>query len=246
MPVMVREASPGLTRMVRRLLAVVSIVVGLTCRAHAHPHMFFDATAHFLIDDQRRLVGIRVAYLIDELNTTFTIAEVTGRQITDERAKSRKAEPSDLTPDAVRAVEANVLDGFAEYGFFAELVDGSMPVALLPPSRVAVELQGGKLGLVMTLTLTEPLPLAGRALDLRLYDPTYFTEIAIVAAPRLVGSIEGCAVRVYRAADTPQSGRLRGLLAQLSREETVTEKNVGILFADRTRLDCGELNTDRR
>ncbi len=209
-------------------LMTLPFVFAIACAAQAHPHMFFKSTAQFVVDGKGRLSQLRVVFLVDELNTMYTLAELGVNKDGDQT----------LSEEEINKIAENVLEGFGHYGYFTHLSDQSGAIALGKPVDISVQLHQLRLGLSFLLPLQKPLQLSGRSLSLQLYDPTYFTAITIDLLPTFQGSGVLCSVSVSRLSDTVQSRRSKLLLSQLSREETPQEENVGAVFAETARLTC--------
>ena len=154
-------------------LGLTALAVSAT-PASAHPHMFFDAQAVLTVDDQGRLTGLRVGFVVDELNTLYTIGEmqvdIDGDGV--------------LTPEDQEILSGGMKNGLREWAFFTDLRIGGERVELGDPSAIETQLAGPNLAARLDFTLPEPLPLKGVETKLKLYDPTYYTEVRTVAAPR--------------------------------------------------------------
>lgn len=208
----------------------IALVITLAAMqpAQAHPHMFFTSTARFILDDHGRLSKLRVVFLVDALNTLYTLTQLgIGRDATQA-----------LTSEQTQKIARTVLEGFGRYDFFTHLRDQEGDIALGKPLEVAAQLQQGRLGLSFLIPLKAPLVLKGKKLTLQLYDPTYFTDITIGLPPVIVGKPHNCVVSLIKASETEQTLQAQSLLAQLSREQTPENGNVGAMFADTTRVTC--------
>lgn len=205
------------------LATLVSITGAL-----AHPHMFMDTTASFKIDGRNQLQSIKLQFVIDELNTTLTIATL---DLDKDGDKKFSAEDK-------KKVASNVLEGFAHYNFFTYLQVRDKKIPVKAPTRTEIDLVEGHLVVQMEVFLNEPLPVSGKTLTLKLYDPSYFTEVSIKTAPQIIGGNKLCRVKFHKSTPDENSQKLQESLAQLSREETPEMKDVGALFADNTRLIC--------
>jgi len=239
-------------------LATIAALSAASSSAQAHPHMFFNATAQFVVDEAKQIKSVRVAFLIDEYNTLLTVAEL-GLDEDRDGALSQA--------DEQKALET-IVEGFGHYGYFTELTASGNGIPLGDPSSGAAWLESGQLGVVMDLPLTGTIPLSGAQLDLALYDPTYFTAISLAIEPQLV-SVDGapfktspdrangdstgsagansaaaatggpeCSVNLKKFDADQQTMELQSQLAELSREETPADATVGALFADRVTLRC--------
>lgn len=211
-----------------RIAMTLAMMIAMPCIGHAHPHMFFKSTAQFILDDQGRLAKLRVVFLIDELNTVYTMAELGVNKDGDQT----------LSADDTRKIAKNVLEGFGHYRYFTYLSAQERAIALGRPLDLKVRLHQNRLGLVFLIPLEKPLGLKGQSVSLQLYDPTYFTAISIDLPAKIVGSGPQCAVSTHQPSNTEQTQRSQLLLSQLSREETPEDENVGAIFAETTRLTC--------
>lgn len=201
--------------------------IGLAGPAAAHPHMFFDAEATLAMDASGRLSAVEVLYKVDELNS-LTIA-------------------TDLGVDPIGPFsaedEATVLDAFAvnlgDYGWYVSLRRGGEPLAFTGAiGRSAVQ-EGDFLTVRMELPLAAPFVPGAEPVLLQLYDPTYFTDVALRAAPAVGGEgASGCAVEWERFEPDAAALEAQRLLALIPADETPSEENVGRRFADRIHLRC--------
>lgn len=219
--------------MVRLRTAMLATAMGATLWATppvlAHPHMFFDAQATFQLNDAGALQAVRVAFIVDEFNSLYTLTEL-GLDPDGDGA---------LTPEEEIELAKAMRRGLSDYGFFTELSENGAPIALAPPSKGAAIMDGGQIVAQFDLPLAEPLDPSGRLLRLRLFDPTYFTEVAVVAPPVVQGGAEGaCAVRFEKFQIDQAASEAKSMLSQLSREETPEDQSVGAMFADTAILVC--------
>ncbi len=196
--------------------------------AFAHPHMFMDTTASFKIDNNNQLQSIKLRFVIDELNTTLTIATLELDKDGDKK----------FSPEDKKKVASNVMEGFAHYKFFTYLQVKEKAVSLNAPTRAEVDLVKGHLVVEMEVSLNEPLSVSGNTFTLKLYDPSYFTEVSVKNAPQIIGRKNLCRVKFHKSTPDENSQKLQASLAQLSREETPEMEDIGALFADKTRLIC--------
>jgi len=192
--------------------------------------MFFSATAQFVIDESKKLTGIRVAYLIDEYNTTLTLADLGLDEDND----------GVLTDKERAKVVSQISEGFSQYGYFAHMLEGKRKVEFAKPTSAVARLENMQLGVVFDIPLAAAMPLKGKALNLQLYDPTFFTQITMEMAPLIVGPSDGCAVALKSYEETDETAELQEFLSAISREEETGERNFGVLYADTTTLNCTE------
>lgn len=217
-----------MTALVVRIVLCAALLGLSPCTVAAHPHMFFSSTAQFLTDAEGRLTGLRTVFLVDELNTLYSLTELgvnnDGDQTLDEQERDKIAE--------------SVVGGFGHYNFFTKLSNELGQIALDQPTEVTVNLVKGRLGLSFLMPLKQPQELKGKTLSLQLYDPTYFTAISIDRPPMVVGNNAICSVSVSKPSDTDDTLQTQQYLSELSREETPEEEDIGAIFAEKTVLRC--------
>ena len=190
--------------------------------------MFLDTIASFRVDENNKLKSVVLRFVVDELNTALTIATL----------ELDKDGDKVFTSDDKEKVAKTVIKGFSHYNFYTYLQTNNKEVALKVPQKPDINLVSGKLVIAMEIYLNEPFSVSGKTFTLKLYDPTYFTEVTVVEAPKIVGDNTGCRVTFQKTRLDDKTSQLQVSLFQLSREETPEIENVGALFADETRLEC--------
>lgn len=199
--------------------------------AVAHPHMFFDAQAQFVVDAQARLTGIDVGFVVDDFNSLYTLAELSLDQDGD----------GALTEDEAAELADALRLGLGDYGYFTDLRLDGAPIDIGAPTEIVATLAHGRIAARLDYDLDAPLPIAGAEAVLALYDPTYFTAVTMAAAPALLAPNDAdarCTTTLDPFEPTTALAATQQLLAALGREETPEEANVGERFADRARLQC--------
>ena len=191
--------------------------------ALAHPHVFIDAKARFLVTDQGQLTGLRITWIYD----AFTSLALTEALSIDQDGDGILTE-SDLQ----RVVQAQTIwpDDFNGDTY---LEVGGVPVALARPENGAAEMVDISIAVSFDLPLKEPLDPAATP-ELRIYDPGYYYAYSLID----VGQNGNCEVDIAAfEADEADSGLLAEL-ARLSREETPDDAGIGRRFADVALLTC--------
>lgn len=219
---------------VRSVFGKAALTAGLTIAAslvsaptYAHPHMFFDAQAQFVLDAEGRLTGLDIGFVVDDFNTLYTLAEL-----------SLDGDGDGVLTEGEQATLANALNlGLGDYGYFTDLRIGDDQLDLGTPNILA-SLQQGRIAARLSYALDAPLPIDDDEAVLALYDPTYFTAVTMAAAPVLRGGPTSCEAVLDAFEPSVDLAATQAALAALSREETPSEPNIGARFADRARLQC--------
>jgi ABC-type uncharacterized transport system substrate-binding protein len=212
---------------VKRLAAAALLcALGLApSGAGAHPHIFVDASAQFLLDDAGRLTGVRITHLYDPLVSLFVLQDLGF----DPFAQLDAAEA-----DLLAAEQRKLLD--ASNGF-ATLSIGGNDLATDAAQDIRAAIEAERMRVDFTLPLTQPAALDGPDARLAIYDPVYFIAFDLTSAVTVMGGPD-C---VAEPADKTFSASLLALQAHLSdlpADETPEDPTVGRLFAAEARLSC--------
>ncbi len=167
-------------------LAVATCLAGAP--AHAHPHVWVDATSSVLFDKAGLVAGIRNEWVFDEMYSAFAVQGL--------EKEGKLATKGDLEPLAKTNVES-----LADYDYFTYAKAGGRKVKFAKPIDYWLEeRQDKRVVLHFTLPLAEPTK-TGRAMSFQIYDPTYFVDFELAAKNpvTLVDAPSGCSDSVLGA-----------------------------------------------
>jgi ABC-type uncharacterized transport system substrate-binding protein len=148
----------------RRLAATLLAVLTL-CPAPlgAHPHGWIDIRSEVLADESGRIVGLRQAWVFDELYSAFMLDEFVAEGVGRDQGLAR------LLQEDVEAL--------APYDYFTRVeVDGD-PQAFEAVRAYANGVASGRIWFRFELPLAEPVDPVGRDVRYAVFDPTYYIEL---------------------------------------------------------------------
>lgn len=212
------------------LVAAVLGIAAAPSPAAAHPHMFFDAQAVFVVDDAQRLTTLHVAFVIDDLNSLLIVSHLSLDPDGD----------GATTPDENAYLAELFAINSKEYGFYTDLRFNGDRVDWEVPSETIAWLDQGRIAARFTFTLPEPAALTEGLAALKLYDPTYYTEVRMIAPPDLIADsgAEACSVS-FTAFDTMSPfGETQMLLSLLAEDVYLEDANVGEQLSDLADVTC--------
>lgn len=211
----------------RRLAAVALLCAGALAPsgAAAHPHIFVDASARFLLDAAGRLEAVRITHLYDPLVSLFVLQDLGF----DPFAPLDAAEA-----DRLAAEQRILLDASDS---FAALSIGLEDVETGPAEDVVAAVEDGRMRVDFTLPLAQPAPLDGPDARLALYDPVYFIAFDLTDDLTVAGG-DGCAAAPLDRTLSASLLALQAELAAIPADETPEDVTVGRLFAAEARLSC--------
>jgi ABC-type uncharacterized transport system substrate-binding protein len=191
----------------------------------AHPHVFVDAAARFLLDAEGRLEAVRVTHLYDPLVSIFVLQDLGY----DPFAPLTGPEADRLAAEQRALLEAS--------SGFAALSVGAREADLGPVGAVDAALEDGRMRVDFTLPLTTPEPMAGREAVLAVYDPVYFIAFELTGEVSVEGGGD-CVAEALEWEPSPSLLTLQDALSGLPPDETPEDPTVGRLFASEARLTC--------
>lgn len=197
--------------------------------AGAHPHMWFDAEAAFILEDGR-LAAIEVTYLVDELNTLDTLLSL-----------GLDPDSDGVLTDAERAALAEAFHrGMRQYRFFAEVsVGAEEAIQFEAAEAVEADVRDFRIFGRFVLSFDAPVEVSDAGATLALYDPEYFTEVRMLSAPEVRASVDaGCGVAFRPFEPDAASVQQQLMLALLLQERPPADAGIGAAFSDRAVLTC--------
>jgi len=205
--------------MMRRAAGACAALAGLAATAPpaaAHPHMWIDAEAELVFDAAGRLAAVRQTWRFDEMFSAYGL-----------QGLPRRADGS-YAPDRLQSMADDWMQalGEPESHYFTRVAQAGRSLPFGPPraARVVWDKAAERLSLAFELPLAQPVALAGKAVQLDVFDPTYFIayEFAGQAAVLMTGAPQGCS-RSYRPPQ-PMDSRTMQQLAAIPADAEVPEE----------------------
>jgi ABC-type uncharacterized transport system substrate-binding protein len=227
---MVRADSRNET-MIRRfrfaLIIALACWLALANTALAHPHVWVTMKSELMYAPDGSVTGVRHAWSFDEMFSTFATQ---GLETKQKGVFTRE----DLRPLA----EVNV-NSLKEYDFFTHAKANGKKTAFTDPVDYWLEFADG----VLTLHFTLPLkaPVKAQALNLEIYDPTWFVDFAFADKDpvTLVGAPAGCKLNVVNAGDAAAAASTKGQqLGEAFFNSLGAGSNYGAQFANKVTVQC--------
>jgi ABC-type uncharacterized transport system substrate-binding protein len=160
----------------RHAIALLFLLV--PAGAQAHPHVFVDAAARFILDDAGRLAAVEIEHLYDPLVSLFVLQDLG----VDPFAPMSAEDAARLGADQ-RAM-------LTDAGAFAALSIGGEEIPLGAPANVAVGIADERMHVTFTAPLAAPQALDGMAAILAIFDPVYFIAFDLTGPVTVTGGAD--------------------------------------------------------
>lgn len=225
----------GSARLTLVTAAVLSTAVaGTGAPVQAHPHIFIDAGATLIFDEDGRLGAVRIVWAYDALYSLLVV---------EERGLDADFDGA-LEPEEVAQLsgfDMNWIDGFAGDSY---LLRSEAELALSPPLEWSAAYDGGRVVSTHLRALETRVTVGAEPVILQLYDPTYYTAYEITFPVRLENAPEGCAAQVFVPDSSAVSERVQAAMQEFSgSDDPFLEEGfpaVGALFAHEVRVTCAQ------
>jgi ABC-type uncharacterized transport system substrate-binding protein len=210
-------------RPARLLVAALGLLLGCA-PALAHPHVWVTMKSTVVYDANGAIVGVRHAWTFDDMFSAFATQGLESKQ---KGAFTRQ----ELAPLA----KVNV-DSLKEYDYFTYAKTGGKKASFLDPTDYYLEYKDS----VLTLHFMLPLkaPAKAQALDLEVYDPTYFVDFALDEKDpvALSGAPAACKLTVGKPQEMTREMARR--LLEIPADQQIPENSYGAQYANRIAVRC--------
>jgi len=219
-----RGTKHGRARGAVAALALATAAVAAPGSAGAHPHVWIDARAQVIFDDQQRISALRVSWRFDEFYSLFAIEGL-------DQNGDGKLDPAELRPLA----ELNVTS-LQEYRYFTQIVADGDALAYGAVSEYGSRYEEGILSLEFVIPLETPVDPRRAQVSFKSYDPTFY--IAIEPALEDAVSFAGSPPPACRAVEE-EGGPAETLnLSEADFLNPATSDSIGALYATTIAIVC--------
>ena len=176
----------GRTRILVIGMALCLAALAVPSETRAHPHVFVEARAEFVFDDDGRLSEIRHSWTFDEFFSAYAIEGLD----TDGDGVYSRAELDPLAEVNVTSLE--------EFGFFTFAGTAENEPRFGKPRDYWLDHENGLLTLNYTLPFDRPVAMTDAAFMVDIYDPEYFVAFSLSQSEpvTVAGLPDGCRFEV--------------------------------------------------
>lgn len=207
-----------------RLFAAALVTLALSAPALAHPHVWVTMKSELIYGPDGSITGVRHAWTFDDM---FSVFATQGLETKVKGQFTRE----ELAPLA----EVNVTS-LKEYDYFTYATVDGKKVPLVDPKDYWLEFKDS----VLTLHFVLPLktPVKAKALQLEVYDPSYFVDFALAEKDpvALVNAPAGCTASAGKPPELSFAEQGKRL-SQAANPESLPD-NWGAQFANKIFVKC--------
>lgn len=211
-------------RLLRLSVIVLAGLILAQTHALAHPHVWVTMKSELVYAPDGSVTGIRQAWTFDDMYSTYATQGLESKQ----KDVFTREELAPLT-------EVNVTS-LKEFDYFTFAKANGRKAAFVDPDLKDAWLEFADSMLTLHFTLLFKAPVKAHALDIEVFDPTYFVDFRLADkdAFRLVGAPAQCEFTTHK----PTDGELNINAKALSESDFQDSTNYGAMFANKISVTC--------
>lgn len=189
---------------------------------NAHPHSWVDVKS-YVDGKEQQIKGIGMVWQFDPMTSAYMLE---GENL---EASSREQTLARMAQDIVNNIR--------EFSYFTQVTWEQQPVALAGASKQRLSVQGLNVSLSFYLTFKEPIPLQQGHLDVQVFDPSYYIDMAWRSATDLELAIElqaACSKSIEEPKPSPE--QISYALALPA--DAAPDQELGKLFTQQGLISC--------
>jgi len=213
-----------ITHPIRIAFAALAGLLFASVSALAHPHVWVTMKSELVYAPDGRLVGVRHAWTFDDMFSAFAIQ---GLESKHKGVFTRE----ELAPLAKVNVES-----LKEYDFFTYAKINGKKAGFQEPTDYHLEYKDQVLTLHFLLPVKDPAKT--QALDLEVFDPSYFVDFSLAEkeAAKLAGAPATCRLTTGKPQEMTREMAQR--LAEIPAGDQIPENSYGSQFANKISVKC--------
>jgi len=212
-----------------RLLGLFLLAAGIAlgaAPAEAHPHVWIVAKSEVMYAPDGSITGMRHAWTFDEMFTTYALQGIA----TKTKGVYTREE---LAPLAQTNVES-----LKEYDFFTYAKANGKNVTFTEPVDYSLEFNPKDTVLTLHFVLPLKAPLKAKALELEVFDPSYFVDFSLVEKDpvSLEKAPAGCQIGLAKPQEMTKE--MAQKLAEIPPDGKIPDNSYGAAFSNKISVKC--------
>jgi ABC-type uncharacterized transport system substrate-binding protein len=216
----------GMNPLFRILATALTGLLLAAGTASAHPHVWVTMKSTVVYRPDGAIVGVRHAWTFDDMYSAFATQGL-------EAKKKGEFTTEELKPLAQVNVES-----LKEYDFFTYAKANGKKVTFVDPVDYSLEFNSKDTVLTLHFLLPLKTPVKASALDLEVFDPSYFVDFALAEkdAVSLEKAPNGCQFNVGKPQEMTKE--MADRLAAIPPGGQIPDNSYGAAFSNKISVKC--------
>jgi ABC-type uncharacterized transport system substrate-binding protein len=213
-------------RMTRLIIAALAGLLVASVPARAHPHVWVTIKSEVVYAPDGSIVGVRHAWTFDDMFSAFAIQGLESKQ---KGVFTRE----ELAPLAKVNVES-----LKEYDYFTYAKADGKKALFIDPADYYLDYDSKETMLTLHFLLPFKTPLKAKAVDLEVFDPTYFVDFSLDKKDpvKLAGAPAACQLTIGKPQE--MSREMARRLLEIPPDQQIPENSYGSQYANKIAVKC--------
>jgi ABC-type uncharacterized transport system substrate-binding protein len=206
-------------------IALTSLLIAAGA-ASAHPHVWVTMKSAVVYGPDGSITGVRHAWTFDDMYSAFAV------QGLDSKKKG------EFTTEELKPLAQVNVESLKEYDFFTYAKANGKNVTFAEPVDYSLEFNPKDTVLTLHFVLPLKAPLKAKALDLEVFDPSYFVDFSLVEKDpvSLEKAPAGCQIGLAKAAEMTKE--MAQKLAEIPPDGKIPDNSYGAAFSNKISVKC--------
>ena len=206
-------------------IALTSLLIAAGA-ASAHPHVWVTMKSAVVYGPDGSITGVRHAWTFDDMYSAFAVQGL-------ESKKKGEFTTEELKPLAQVNVES-----LKEYDFFTYAKANGKNVTFTEPVDYSLEFNPKDTVLTLHFVLPLKAPLKAKALELEVFDPSYFVDFSLVEKDpvSLEKAPAGCQIGLAKPQEMTKE--MAQKLAEIPPDGKIPDNSYGAAFSNKISVKC--------
>jgi ABC-type uncharacterized transport system substrate-binding protein len=215
-----------MNRFIRILATATTGLLIAAGAASAHPHVWVTMTSAVVYSPDGAITGVRHAWTFDDMYSAFAVQGL-------ESKKKGEFTTEELKPLAQVNVES-----LKEYDFFTYAKANGKDVTFSEPVDYHLEFNAKDTVLTLHFVLPLKAPLKTKALNLEVFDPSYFVDFALAEKDpvSLEKAPAGCQIALAKPQEMTKE--MAQKLAEIPPDGKIPDNSYGAAFSNKISVKC--------
>ncbi len=213
-------------RLIRSLTIALTSLLIAAGAASAHPHVWVTMKSAVVYGPDGSITGVRHAWTFDDMYSAFAVQGL-------ESKKKGEFTTEELKPLAQVNVES-----LKEYDFFTSAKANGKNVTFAEPVDYSLEFNPKDTVLTLHFVLPLKAPLKAKALELEVFDPSYFVDFSLVEKDpvSLEKAPAGCQIGLAKPQEMTKE--MAQKLAEIPPDGKIPDNSYGAAFSNKISVRC--------
>ena len=213
-------------RLIRSLTIALTSLLIAAGAASAHPHVWVTMKSAVVYGPDGSITGVRHAWTFDDMYSAFAVQGL-------ESKKKGEFTTEELKPLAQVNVES-----LKEYDFFTYAKANGKNVTFAEPVDYSLEFNPKDTVLTLHFVLPLKAPLKAKALELEVFDPSYFVDFSLVEKDpvSLEKAPAGCQIGLAKPQEMTKE--MAQKLAEIPADGKIPDNSYGAAFSNKISVKC--------